>query len=325
MRISVFVTGLGLTALAATGQPPPSPFTLQNPGSETVAVHGEISAGDFNLASLTVELTSAGRGLPERVDMNPDGSFDIRSLPPGVYQLLVSRPGGMVLYQEQVSLRNPRENLFVRLPSTPKGTGNAEGTVSLQQLQHTVPKAAQKALHRARDAVRKGRIQEALDQFQRAVTVDPGFVDAYVERGAWYTSTGELHQAVEQFRKALDLDPNYGRALSNLCLVLGKLGELEEAGRVARRALQDDPGNAGVHYVLAISLMSAPGESTEALQHFQRAASAVPMAHLMAAQLLISSGRREEARRHLNEYLAVASGDETRKSTVQALLQQLQQ
>ena len=323
MTIS-FLGGLGMAAMAVVGQPARSPLGLANPGSETVAVHGEISSTDAGVTSLTVELTSALRGLPERVDVNPDGSFDIRSVPPGIYQLVVSRTGGMPIYQEQVDLRNAREDLFVRLPSQ-KPSGNAEGTVSIQRLQHSVPKAAQDAVKRARDAARKGQPQKALNEFQRAVSIDPQFVNGYDEFGAWYTSVGDLRKAIEQFRRALDLDPKDAPALSNLCVILGKLGDLEEAGRIGRRALQVDPGNAKVHYVLAVSLMNTPRGSAEALNHLERAASAVPSAHLIAAQLLINDGRREEARRHLNEYLGAASIDEIRRPPVQALLRQLQE
>lgn len=317
--------GFGMAAIAATGQPARSPLSFLNPGPEPVVVHGEISSSDSSLTSLIVELRSAGRGLPERVDVNPDGSFDIRSLTPGVYELVVARSGGTTIYQEHVNLTNAHENLFVRLPSIPKANGNAEGMVSIEQLQHNVPKSAQNALKKARDAVRNGRTQEALNEFHRAVSIDPRFVDAYDELGAWYTSVSELPKAVEQFRRALDLDPNDGRVLSNLCLILGKLGEVEEAGRLARRALQVDPGNANVHYVLAVSLINTSGESAEALDHLRRAVSAVPMAHLLAAQLLFNTGRREEARRQLNEYLGNASGEEFRQPPVQALLRQLQE
>src|SRR5581483_9600345 len=197
MRISFLVPGFLIITMAATGQLARSPSMLPNPGSETVAVHGEISSVDSHLTLLIVEFRSASRGLPERADVNPDGSFDIGSLTPGVYQLFVSSSGGIPLYQEQVNLRNPHENLFVRLPPTPATSPKAEGTVSIQQLQHNVPKAAQIALKRARDAVRNGRIQAALSEFHQAIRIDPEFVDAYVELGCWYVSTGELHQAVE--------------------------------------------------------------------------------------------------------------------------------
>ena len=324
MQKSFVVAGFLIAALVAPGQQARSPLGL--PGSEAVVLHGQISSGDSNLTSLSVELTSLGRGgLRESVGVNPDGSFDLGSLTSGVYQLSVSGPGGMALYQEQVNLRNPRENLFIQLPATTNAKRNSGDTVSIHQLEHKIPGSAQKALERARQAVRHGHTPEALKEFERAISIDPQFADAYNDLGAFYVKSGEARIGVEQFRRALDLDPNHPLALSNLCLVLSKLGEFEEAARIARRALQVDPGNSRVHYILAISLMNSSGGLVEALDHLQRAAPDVPMANLVAAQILIDSGKRDEARRHLKEFLATASSDEIHRPLVDALRRQLQE
>jgi cytochrome c-type biogenesis protein CcmH/NrfG len=97
----------------------------------------------------------------------------------------------------------------------------------------------------------------------------------------------------------------------------------DEAKPVARSALRIDPANATVHFVLAISLIGGSEGSEEALDHLQRAAPEIPMAHVFAAQLLINNGRRDEARTHLEEYLRTSPADDAHRSKVQAMLQQL--
>jgi Flp pilus assembly protein TadD len=289
-----FLIAFAALAVGAAGQPGSDGSPRTNLGSPTGAVHNKISPLD-------------------------------QPLTPGAYDLTVSASSAGAFYREPLNLGSPNDDQLTRLPPAAMANQSTEKIVSIWQLQHKVPNAAQKARERARDAVRQGRTQDALNEFQNAVSIDPGFTEAYEEWGALYASTGNLTEAVEQFRRALGADPNSHRALSSLCVILGRLGELEEAGQVARRALQLDPGNTGVHYVLAISLMNTPGESVQALNHLQRAVSGVPMAHLAAAQILIANGRRAEARQHLKEYLAVASGDEIHKSPVDSLLQQLQE
>jgi Flp pilus assembly protein TadD len=286
------------------------------------AVQGEITSANYPLSSLTVLLGSTS-GVPERADVNPDGSFEFRSADPGVHELTVTGPDGTVLYDEPVNIGGAGDRLSIRLPETPKASRASQGTVSIRQLQHNVPAQAQKALSKGRSAAAKGKTEEAMDEFREAVRIDPEFADAYNDLGALHASRGDLAAAVDEFRKAIDLVPDHRLALSNLCIVLGRMQRFDEAKPVARSALRIDPANATVHFVLAISLIGGSEGSEEALDHLQRAAPEIPMAHVFAAQLLINNGRRDEARTHLEEYLRTSPADDAHRSKVQAMLQQL--
>jgi hypothetical protein len=57
----------------------------------------------------------------------------------------------------------------------------------------------------------------------------------------------------------------------------------------------------------------------------QRAAADVPEAHLLAAKLLAESGRRDEAAKHLDDYLRTAPQSGISRDKVEAWLAQLQQ
>ena len=102
-------------------------------------------------------------------------------------------------------------------------------------------------------------------------------------------------QAAEQFQKAIDLVPEHRLALPNLSVVLAKLKRIHEAGEVARRALLVVPGDARMHYILALSLLSENKQTTEALNSLHRASTDIPKAHIVAAEVLASTGRRDEA------------------------------
>jgi tetratricopeptide (TPR) repeat protein len=55
----------------------------------------------------------------------------------------------------------------------------------------------------------KGLVDEAIDAFVQALTLDPNFAEAYVNLGAIYHEHGEADLAREYFQAALDLDPHH--------------------------------------------------------------------------------------------------------------------
>src|SRR5207253_969361 len=142
-----------------------------------------------------------------------------------------------------------------------------------------VPRQAQKAYDKGRQAALKGDQHAAEGFFQQAVDADPEFVDAHNELGASEVALGELPAAVEQFQKALNLVPEHRLALPNLSIVLAKLKRFHEAGEVARRALLVLPGEARMHYILALSLLAENKQTTEALNNLHRASTEIPKAH----------------------------------------------
>jgi tetratricopeptide (TPR) repeat protein len=312
MKVSIRLAGTGLLAAAATFAQPLREFL----------VRGEISSATPFLSSLTVQLDPNGNSISASVPVNADGSFELRSPTPGLHELRVTTSDGTVIYQEYVNITGANQYLWVHVPGQPRPSQSAGGVVSLQQLK--IPAKAQKAFHKGQDAAKKGNHQEAEEYFRKAVAIDPEFADAYNELGVAHVSRGELPQAAEQFQKAIDVAPEHRLALSNLSIVLGKMKRYREAGEVARRALKVAPDLAKVRFILAVSQIAEHGDSAEALDNLQRAATEVPEARLLAADLLVQAGRREEAARQLEGYLRVLRLHDTNRHKVEAWLEQLQ-
>jgi tetratricopeptide (TPR) repeat protein len=325
MQTHRFLAGLSLfmavSAALAQSQNSPSAFGSQR----GFVVRGEISSDRPFLSSLTVELASRGEGIPERVPVNPDGSFEFRSAMSGANELRVTGAGGSVLHEEQVYISGPNDHLSVRLPNSPNASRSVEKSISIRQLQHKVPPEALKAFSKGQSAVKKGHTQEAVEQFQEALRIDPEFAEAYIDLGSERVAQGALPQAAEDFQKAVDLVPDHRLALTNLCIVLGKLKQFEEAAAVARRVLKLDPLNSSVHFILALSLIATKGDPADALDHVQKAAVEIPLAHVAAAELLLQSGKRAEAVQQLQEYLHTAPPEDAHRPKVQALLALLQE
>jgi tetratricopeptide (TPR) repeat protein len=306
---------IGLLAAAATvAQGPQGGFL----------VRGEISSASPFVSSLTVELEPGGSSISEGVPVNADGSFEFRSATAGMHELRVTTGDGTVIHQEYVNINRANQYLWINL-SNPSGPSQSTGgVVSLQQLRHKIPAKAMKEFHKGQDAANKGNQQEAVEYFRKALAIDPEFADAHNELGVAQSSRGELPQAAEQFQKAIDLAPGHLQALPNLSIVLCKMKRYREAGEVARRALKVAPGLARVRYVLAVSLIAEHGDSAEALDNLQRAAAEIPQARLLAADLLVQAGRREEAARQLEAYLRILRPHDTDRHKIEAWLSQLQ-
>ena len=195
----------------------------------------------------------------------------------------------------------------------------------MQQLQHKVPPAAQKAFQKGERAATKGDLEQARTCFEEAVAQDPEFADAYNELGGVDAGLNHLADAASQFQKAIDLVPEHRRALPNLSIVLAKMERFHEAGQVARRALQVVPSDSRMHYILAASLVDEHGDIDEILAHLDRAATDIPSAHITAADLLAQNGRTDEAIHRLEGYLVRAAPGDALRPKVEARLAQLRQ
>ena len=69
----------------------------------------------------------------------------------------------------------------------------------------------------------------AIAGFDRAIELNPGFVDAYNNRGVAYQSQGDLDRAITNLDKAIDLNPNYATAYNNRGDVYRYQGDFERA------------------------------------------------------------------------------------------------
>jgi Tfp pilus assembly protein PilF len=294
----------------------PSPINLDS------VVRGQISSDRPLVGSLTVELTMLSSSGSMSAPLEA-GTFEFHGVAPGSYQLRVTGAGGVIVHEESVLITGAYQNLLVQVPNKPTAGKSTEATVSIRQLQHKVPGEAQKEFDKGQSASTKGNEPNALEHFHKAVAIDPGFAEAFNGLGATYAALGQLEQAADQFQKAIDLVPDHPLALANLSIVLCKLEHYHEASQVARRALKFNPTVMKIHYVLGVALAAEGVDKAEALDNFERAASEIPKAHLLAARILIESDRRDDAVKQVEEYLRSSPGDAVDRQKVRAWLDQL--
>jgi Flp pilus assembly protein TadD len=297
---------------------------MSYPGDhETGVVRGQISSDNAHVGLLTVELVGQVRAGVISASVQTGGEFEFHGVAPGAYHLRLTGAAGTVVHEEPVLITGGYQNLIIQMPNKRKGTGPTDATVSIRQLQHKVPLDAQKEFGKGKAASTKGDQSNALDHFQKAVKLDPEFADAFNGIGVTYAALGQLQQAADQFQKAIDLVPDHPAAAANLSIMLCKLEHYREAGAMARRALKLDPGLLKVRFVLGMSLVTEGGDKAEALDNLQRAADEIPKAHLLAAKILAENNRREDAAKHLQDYLNSPQADDLDRQKVEGWLEEL--
>jgi tetratricopeptide (TPR) repeat protein len=75
----------------------------------------------------------------------------------------------------------------------------------------------------------KGQVDDAIAQYQKAVEINPNYVQAHYNLGLALFQKGQLDEAVAEFQKAVEINPNDADAHSNLGNALFQKGELDEA------------------------------------------------------------------------------------------------
>jgi tetratricopeptide (TPR) repeat protein len=107
--------------------------------------------------------------------------------------------------------------------------------------------------------------ERAPEAYQRAIALDPGNVDAYVNLGRLFQLCGQIKQARKLYRLALERKPEHALALYNLGTIFDELDELDSAADYYRRA-QVVPD---AHFNLA-RIYELKGDELAAVRHMRR-------------------------------------------------------
>jgi tetratricopeptide (TPR) repeat protein len=95
----------------------------------------------------------------------------------------------------------------------------------------------------ADNAFRCGGFKTAIDEYTKAIGVDPEMVVLYSNRSAAHLRNWESSKALKDARKCIDLDPKYVKGHSRLAAALHALKRHEQAEDSYRQVLNLDPGN----------------------------------------------------------------------------------
>ena len=140
-----------------------------------------------------------------------------------------------------------------------------------------------------------GMLREAIEDFDRAIDLNPSYYKAYDYRGSAYSKIGRLDKAIEDFDKAISLNPAYYETYLNRGVAFGEAGMLEKAIESFNQALAGDPNYADAYYNRGFTY-SLLGRDDLALADYNRAISLngnLAQAYFNRGKLLVRTGDRQ--------------------------------
>jgi superkiller protein 3 len=146
---------------------------------------------------------------------------------------------------------------------------------------------------------RQGLTDDAVEQYRKALELDPKSASAHYNLAASLARSGEYTAAERHFRAALEVTPS-APTHTGLGIVLYHQGRVDEAIASLNHAIEMDPKYPAAYDRLA-AIRVEQGKLEEAASNYRVVVRIRPSAagHQKLAQVLMSLGRTDEARKEM--------------------------
>lgn len=290
----------------------------------TQTIKGQVlQDGGIYPPGLTVVVRDlTNHGMATEATVMADGSFDLPALEPGKYEVTITNQRGEPLHREFLDIRPPNHGpLMLRLPVLEQPAPSAPGTISAKRLLHRIPSKAAKEYRASLKASQAGDTRKCMEHLQKAIEIDPDYMEARNNLGVRYMALEQYDKAVAQFQKTVALDPTTVKGQLNLSLALSLLQRYPEAEAAARQAVQLEPQFIPARYALGQILAVQDKNTPEAVEDLRMSIRQYPGARLPLARVLVRRGAINQAVAQLQEYLRSENPD--KREQAQAWLAQL--
>lgn len=277
-------------------------LAVSNPAAAQSVVRGKVldaQGKPVEGAVVTIEATEANRKAQTKTNRN--GEFLQVGLASGRYNVTVTKDNLKAVQPANVSQGTPVELTIQLTPTSGMTPEQAKEAAAMQAL------AAG-----AVEAMRAGRDDDAIRQFNEIVAKIPTCSDCYYNLGVAYAKKQQYAEAETSFQKAIELAPNSGDAYTGLANVYNATKRFDLAQEASSKAAQltaasGGGGNAEALYNQGVILWNA-GKFAEAKVQFEAAVKADPnmgMAHYQLGMANLNLGQIPEAKLAFQEYLKV--------------------
>ena len=120
--------------------------------------------------------------------------------------------------------------------------------------------------------IRKGQTRQAKELLKQGIRRSPWYLPAYVHLGNIYAREGRPEDAILMYRQAIERDPTFVNGYHNLAITLAEQGKLAEALPLwerARAVKPDDP-DVNHHYGVALLMSGQIGQGIDLLRQALR-------------------------------------------------------
>jgi tetratricopeptide (TPR) repeat protein len=87
----------------------------------------------------------------------------------------------------------------------------------------------------------RNRPEEALESFNRAISIDPTHTDGYLGRANTLNTLGRYQESLEDYERVIEMNPEIANAYVNRAIAYSHLKEYEKAIVDYEKALELDP------------------------------------------------------------------------------------
>jgi tetratricopeptide (TPR) repeat protein len=203
-------------------------------------------------SQVAVKLKSHAAGIFRSILTDLEGHFEVKSLPPSTYEIVVDEPGYEPT-QTSAQLDGSSTKLVLYLkPSSTAPVSRDRYTISTRELK--IPGKAQHEFEKGVGSLAKSDFAGSVSHFAKAAEVFPEYYEAYYHMGVAEVGLRRLDEAGQAFQKAIDLSGGrYPWAEFGIGYILYLQGKPEEAVTVIRKGLELDGDSTDGYLVLGMA------------------------------------------------------------------------
>jgi tetratricopeptide (TPR) repeat protein len=198
---------------------------------------------------------------------------------------------------------HPMLVITLRDRSAPK---QSAGVISPAEIDQGIPDAARKEYDKGNQYSDKGKFEDAIDRFKKAIAISPNYLMAHNNLGVQYLKLGKWTEAAVAFESAISINSKALNPRQNLAIALIEQKQYPQAIEHLNQAISIDSSSPVAHLYLGIASLGvneidqAERELTTTLS---LAESKYPNAHFYLGLVYMRKGQREPAIREFKAYV----------------------
>ena len=278
-------------------------------GSNTVTVSGVVlTEGDNQrIEHVTVRLCDTGGNLIEQTITPDSGQFTFRRVQRGRY-ILTFEASGFQNADLHLDLSfNSDKGVTVYMKPVVAESASAPPGFTISAHELSMPRAARELVDSGRKKLYAEKNADAgLKDFEQAVTIAPGYYEAYREMALAYVTLSKPADAMKNLRKSIEVsNDSYGDADIGLGTLLVEKGELDAGEKTLRRGIELNP-NSWIGFYELGKLDFDRDQLASALERAKRAkvlSPTTPIIYRLLANIHLRQKDYRDLLDDLNEYI----------------------